>query len=408
MKKCVFCEKEFEKLSCEHIIPNALCGHLKSSELLCSQCNSDLGKDVDSLLNGKFDAIINLFGLERENGNTPPAPAKLESGRPCSLSKGGQPIGNDVQFDLSVDTNNNVFLSINAPENNQKLLGNEISKYIAMNKVFFIQHGIDYKKAIPTIKHNVLEKIKNDEVKHLHIQEKIQFEFVLDGADFYRAILKILYMFLLHHRKDVKTNRKDIVNKIKTGEGICDSFFYCFDPETLFVHKHVSLYHSIGIKSFRKEGKLLGFIDLFGITPYICVLDDNYDGEDIMLSYEYDLLRKKEGSPEIVFSETTVNLKDKYDFQKTTKEHFAHYTKKWNNLLRLWEIYTIPDKIMQDLLATVNYDSSVEEFFSVISPQMKDIVVSGLDVLFPQKEKGCSTLEACIYHALYNAFASKQ
>ena len=32
--KCVFCEKEFEKLSCEHIIPNVLCGHLKSNKLL--------------------------------------------------------------------------------------------------------------------------------------------------------------------------------------------------------------------------------------------------------------------------------------------------------------------------------------------------------------------------------------
>jgi hypothetical protein len=37
--KCVFCEKEFEKLSCEHIIPNVLCGHLKSNELLWAYRN---------------------------------------------------------------------------------------------------------------------------------------------------------------------------------------------------------------------------------------------------------------------------------------------------------------------------------------------------------------------------------
>ena len=120
--KCVFCEKEFEKLSCEHIIPNVLCGHLKSHELLCTQCNSCLGNTIDKLLNGEFDMIINLFGLERENGRTPPVPAQTESGRSCLLLHGGQPIGNDVQISLSTDSDNHIYMHINAPENNTKLL----------------------------------------------------------------------------------------------------------------------------------------------------------------------------------------------------------------------------------------------------------------------------------------------
>ena len=42
-KICVFCKKEFEELSEEHIIPNVLCGRLKSKNLICKNCNSWLG-----------------------------------------------------------------------------------------------------------------------------------------------------------------------------------------------------------------------------------------------------------------------------------------------------------------------------------------------------------------------------
>ena len=43
MKKCVFFGNEFETLSHELIVPNAICGHLKSNELLYVSCNSTLG-----------------------------------------------------------------------------------------------------------------------------------------------------------------------------------------------------------------------------------------------------------------------------------------------------------------------------------------------------------------------------
>lgn len=407
MKKCVFCEKEFDELSCEHIIPNVLCGHLKSKDLLCVNCNNTLGNTVDKLLNGKFDMIINIFGLARENGITPPAAAKLMSGRPCSILHGGHPVGNDVQIDMSTDPENHISLHITAPENKIKLLNMEISKFVAQNKDAFMRHGVDYKNAIPNIIKGVSEKITKDEVQYRRTHEPIRFQIALGGSDLYRPILKMLYLFLLHHRRDVKINRRELVNKIESGKNICNMFFYCFDPQNLFLYKHVGLYHSIGIKSFREDRKLLGFIDLFGMAPYICILDDNYDGEDVLLAYGYDLLRSKEEMPEVNFPPKAFNIKDKYDFKATTRERLAHFREKCNYLLQLFEFYSIPERIIQDLLVAVNYDPSVSQFFSDLKPKLQQCIVSAIDNFFPQKERGCAFLHECILRGMLSAFQEK-
>lgn len=404
MKKCVFCGKEFETLSCEHIIPNAICGHLKSNELLCRDCNSTLGNTVDKLLNGKFDMIINMFGLERENGTPQPASAELLSGRPCSILHGGQPIGEDVQIKISVGSENQVFLHISAPEGNKKLLNKEISKFVAQHKDFFAKHDIDYKKAIPNIIKGISKKIEDDEVEHSHDHEPIHFQICCGGKDFYRAALKILYLFLLNYKNDIKVDREDIVNKIKSGKNICDIFFYCFDPEDLFLYKRIGLYHSIGIKSFRREKKLLGFIDLFGITPFVCILDNNYYGEEIDISYGYDLLRKREDKPNINFFEIPLNFNDKYNFQKTTKERLSHYEIKVSFLFQIFQFYSIPERIMQDLLVAVNYDSSVSDFLAELKSSLQNYIITVIDNFFPLKEKGCVLLHESILRGLQSFF----
>ncbi|UKI41461.1 MAG: HNH endonuclease [Candidatus Melainabacteria bacterium] len=66
MKKCLFCGNEFEELSKEHIIPNAICGRIKSRNLICKDCNSSLGDEIDNGFNGVYNQVINLFGIKRE------------------------------------------------------------------------------------------------------------------------------------------------------------------------------------------------------------------------------------------------------------------------------------------------------------------------------------------------------
>ena len=400
MKKCVFCEKSFDELSCEHIIPNILCGRLKSNELLCTKCNNDLGNTIDKFLNNKFSIIINIFGLMRERGTPPPASAELVSGRPCAILHGGQPMGMDVEISMSKDSDDNIYIHINAPKKNKKLLSSEISKYVAQNEDVLMQCGIDYKKAIPNIIKAVFERVNNNDVEHCYHNEPIHFRLELGGKDFYRALLKILFLFLLYNKKDINIHKENIKKMIETGDNICNIFYYCFAPEDLFEYERAGLYHSVSIKSFCEEKILLGFIDLFGITPYICLLDANYEGEDISLSYGYDLLQKKEVTPKLKFSGIASDLKDTYDFQKTSKERLAHHRKKLQHLMQIYELYSVPERIKQDLLAAVNNDSSVAAFLSSFTQEGQRIVISNLDTLLALKDAGSTMLHKSLLSLL--------
>ena len=50
MSRCYLCGTLLNESnrSVEHIIPNAIGGHLKSKNLLCKDCNSNTGQKIDA------------------------------------------------------------------------------------------------------------------------------------------------------------------------------------------------------------------------------------------------------------------------------------------------------------------------------------------------------------------------
>ena len=67
MPHCYLCGVLLDKSnsSVEHIIPNALGGDLKSRQLLCKKCNSDIGHQADSeLANLQKVGSILIIGVD--------------------------------------------------------------------------------------------------------------------------------------------------------------------------------------------------------------------------------------------------------------------------------------------------------------------------------------------------------
>ena len=95
-----------------------------------------------------------------------------------------------------------------------------------------------------------------------------------------------------------------------------------------------------------------------------------------------------------------LNFEDKYNFAKTTKERLAHYAEKLNSLGVLFQFYSIPEKIMQELLAAVNYEPSVADFFSELKPSLQKCIIDGMDYFFPQQKKGYALLYECVLRGL--------
>ena len=66
---CIFCKKEYNNLSVEHVIPEAIGGKL-TYNCVCSSCNSKLGSTIDSLL-CKEDVVLLLrqkFDIKSKTG----------------------------------------------------------------------------------------------------------------------------------------------------------------------------------------------------------------------------------------------------------------------------------------------------------------------------------------------------
>lgn len=67
--KCCICGTELvstgEKSNCsqEHIIPNAIGGILKSSDIYCKTCNSNMGTDIDKAFCDIFASIVNNLDM---------------------------------------------------------------------------------------------------------------------------------------------------------------------------------------------------------------------------------------------------------------------------------------------------------------------------------------------------------
>src|SRR5690606_2796663 len=68
MIKCYNCLSEItrENKSLEHIIPNSIGGKLKSSTLLCRDCNSTFGETIDTELAKSYNNLVALLGINRD------------------------------------------------------------------------------------------------------------------------------------------------------------------------------------------------------------------------------------------------------------------------------------------------------------------------------------------------------
>ena len=92
MLKCYVCNEEIkpENKSLEHILPNCIGGKLKSENLICGICNSELGSGIDRHLCDEMLTISNLLNIKRERNETPTIVAKDPNGVEYYRKSGGK------------------------------------------------------------------------------------------------------------------------------------------------------------------------------------------------------------------------------------------------------------------------------------------------------------------------------
>ena len=262
MSKCYLCGKLLNEAtsSVEHIIPNAIGGHLKSKNLLCKDCNSNTGQNIDATLSEQLNFIANMLNIERDRGK--PQVFKIKDGKTSELYRclpGGVPsriIPKVIKKDSQI--------IIKAPD--RKIAKQLLNKFIDQNQSLDID-----------------QIINNAEINRESF----------GGAAAFKSIYKTAlssYIYLggsSHHVTNIKQIISDelmIFNYVKP----------CYLGYEIVEKDSDEVLHSILIKGNKEIGKLYCYIEYFNAFKYAILLNDDYNGEDINQLYIFNVLNRQE------------------------------------------------------------------------------------------------------------------
>ena len=276
MSKCYLCGQELnnKNKTIEHIIPNALGGKLKTKEILCKACNNSMGETIDNNLVKFFEFANVLTNPKRDRKGTQQFQAKID-GQDVFVKSGGEIT---TQFKPKITKMENGA--------NIEFTGSFTSK---KDEEKCYKQILECVNGLSKNKQYTLDEIKTQakvEIKQpiIHCQMRLLFN------DLFLGYLKILLGFCAFKEKI---------------QHIDPNIFVFFKDKNLQeIHKIASLCksellknngskHRIYLIGKKSEKWFLGLVSIYSFCV-LFKLNSNYEGEDFVKGYYYDIHLNKE------------------------------------------------------------------------------------------------------------------
>jgi hypothetical protein len=278
--KCYICN-ENEVDSEEHIIPDSI-GGKESAKILCTECNNKMSPLNQTLANGL------LFCRNELN---------IRTRRPIPTVKGdmgGIPVektaGTDEFNGIKIDR-----LNINDRGFDINIFGigeegkeKALSKFADIINSFAQKHKLD-STWIETKIAETKENIKETEF----YKDPFHFSMCLGGKDIFLSCINTAVNLCISNGID-KDKFKDVIDLLlfyknnKIVKEDVSQLVKHYYPENFFPTE--SIYHTLYVHGDKKNNKIFCLLSYFGIFQKFILLNDNYNGENFELSYNYDLL----------------------------------------------------------------------------------------------------------------------
>ena len=278
MKNCIFCGKEIDKESVEHILLNSLGGKLTCKNIICKSCNNFFGTEIDSKLCDVLYPYASLLNVNRDRGNNKNILTNDDTD--YYMKPMGVPVLKKYKISEENIDGGNVHISIEASDIKQA------------------------KQAIKWLKSKYGNRLDENsfaiETKNEFLNEKIPFK-IMVSPEMFPSIIKTAIEFC-----KVKLDF-DISYAIRRfNNKDYNNCYYCFADIVKVNFK--SIFHILYL--FTYKGSLYCYVNYFGIIGFIVKLTD---GINIAVeeSYVYDLL-----------SERIVNLHS-YNLNKNLLDNFG-------------------------------------------------------------------------------------
>lgn len=251
------CDINDDNKSAEHVIANALGGHVVSYDLLCKDCNNRVS-GIDEKLAELVDVFASGFMINRSRGYIPDIKGVGEQGQKITLSEGLK------RKQHCTRTIENGQIHISAPNIDA---AREILKALKARKY----PDLDVDAAIKTAK--VVEEYDNEKITfHKEVTE-----------DCLRAATKNIVNYALH--KGVEVKDIAIISEYIKGTLVYDKVWQYTRNGPLCNDNFPLSY--VAIIGEHDKHLLIGYLELYSLFKFVIALDEEFIGDDIQYVYAF-------------------------------------------------------------------------------------------------------------------------
>jgi hypothetical protein len=274
MNACYLCNDPFtdQNKSYEHIILNAIGGHLKANDLLCKACNSDFGGNADAELARQLTFLSSFLQVKRESGTHQPIrDGKAKDGKEYELVDGIKPVASKPRFEKT-EKDGKVNISITARSEKEML------QMLQGLKDKFPQFDIEAAK-------------RSLQWQEYYMDEPLTFNTTIGGELAFRSLLKTAVNYYIHTQKE-KSSVEHLFDYLKGVQEFKNAKHY-HPKKPIYKKEPGEIIHLIHLVGNKGSKLLYCFIELFSSYSFLIVLSENYTGKNIQSTYAYDVLQSK-------------------------------------------------------------------------------------------------------------------
>lgn len=316
---CYICGSELteENQSDEHIILNAIGGHLHSYSILCEKCNNDLGEKADSRLAEDLSFYTDMLQVRKNRQNPHKQIMMDKDGHEVVVKDAGRHL--ELRKPSIKKEKSGKGTHVNITARNTKELSGLLRRLVKEGTVS--QEDADKISSKAEIK-----KYKPVLTKRTVISEEAFPSIIKSAVNYYMDSYHDLYAI------------KQLIPYIKGEKDAKEVLFLHHFKDLPYITNSKEVTHMIHLEGHKETKLLYAMMEYYGIYVYIVVLNQNYLGPDINQTYAYDVIEGKKIERNFTF---TLTLKDLTDFRDLPSEEYLGYLpyikNRADNVMKIWE-----------------------------------------------------------------------
>ncbi|MBH1755647.1 integrase [Stenotrophomonas maltophilia] len=277
MKKCWLCPNPLEgnHRTGEHIIPSAIGGRKEVHDFICRSCNSTRGNAWEAELARQFLWFSSAAGIKRGRGGThPDFKVETASGEKLRLRADSVlvPDGHDISTE---ESGNRIEVAIRA--NDPRTIKNLLKKIAVDHPEFDFKNATTHSEQVDS-----------------YLDEPLCMNFRYGGPAAGRSMVKSC-LALLSEVDHIETSNcaQALAYLLDPSLDAPSPFYFFFDADLVENRPQNHLFHCVSVVGQPREGRILGYVELFNFARLLILIADEYNGPDFQETYAIDPVEGK-------------------------------------------------------------------------------------------------------------------